>query len=410
MKQARRAERARGGIYTPAVVLLALTVAVSFLGIGFVMPLRALYGVRIGASSVEIGLMASVALLTGFLAAPAIGWLSDRVGHRTVLWLGLAAHGLLILAYIPISDPIQLIALRGLEGIAIVAVVPPARALMTALAPRSRQGEALGLLSSAQMSGILLGPVIGTLLASQVGYTPSFLVAAIPLVFGALGARLLLPGDRERLAAAATDAGTSGEAPALYAALFSRPLLLAYGLSAVLAVTSGLVTAIWSIFMLARGASLPVIGLSYTTYAIPAALATPFAGRLSDRRGRFAPVLAGLLLYAVIYFLFGVVLSPLVLVLLSGIEGFAAAMARSALDGFVADVMPQGARGKVQANYSAAGTAGSLVAATASGFLYAIGPGVPFVVAGAIFLLAAGVVCLPALTRLFHTAGRLRAA
>lgn len=394
-----------GRIYTPNVLLLTVTVGVSFLGLGFVMPLRALYGQQVGASSGEIGLMASAALLTGFLAAPAVGWLSDRFGQRSVLWLGLLAHGVLVLAYVPVRSPLLLIGLRGLEGIAIVAVLPPSRALMNAMAPRSRQGEALGLLSSSQMVGILLGPAIGTLLASQVGYTPSFLIAAVPLFAGALCARLLLPADHVHLRPA--DAASASLAP--YAALFSAPLVLTYVLAAVLAVTSGVITAIWSIYAVARGASLPVLGLTYTAYALPAALATPLAGRISDRRGRFTPILVGLLIYAACYVLFGLPVSPLALVALSAVEGIAAAVSRSALDGFLADVTPLGMRGKVQANYSAAQTGGSFVAATAAGFLYALGPGIPFVAAAGVFLVTAGVLCVPALGQIFVAGTQPRA-
>jgi hypothetical protein len=50
------------------------------------------------------------------------------------------------------------------------------------------------------------------------------------------------------------------------------------------------------------------------------------------------------------------------------LEGAATAFARSALDGLLADVMPQGVKGKVQANYTAAGLIGNLLGATFFGF------------------------------------------
>jgi MFS family permease len=386
----------RERIYTAPVLLLAATVGVSFLGLGFVMPLRALYGRQIGATSGEIGLMASVALLTGFLAAPGIGWLSDRFGHRTILWIGVLAHALLVLAYIPVDDPVVLIGLRGLEGIAIVSVLPPARALMNTLAPRSRQGEALALVSSAQMVGILMGPAAGTILASRVGYTPSFLLASIPLFTGAAGALLFLPG---RAATPATE--TDGALATRAALLFTPPLLLAYGLGAVYAVTNGVIQAIWSIYMADAGASLPLIGLSYTVFALPAGLLGPIAGRLSDRRGRYQPILLGLCGYAAIYVAFGLGVSPLWLVLLSGVEGVAAAFVGGALNGLLADALPTGAHGKGQANFSAAQTAGSFVGATAAGFLYALSPRAPFVATGVVFAAGAAVLLLPAVIALF---------
>lgn len=392
----------RDSVYTPAVLLLAAIVGISFLGLGFVMPLRALYGREIGASSGEIGLMASVALLTGFVAAPGLGWLTDRVGSRPVLAVGVLAHAVLVLAYIPVQDPVLLIVLRGLEGIAIVAVLPPARALMNAVAPRTRQGEALGLLGSAQMVGILMGPAIGAELASRAGYRDSFLVASVPLFIAAAAVWMFLPRE------ARDEKDGRVSAPVTNRALFRPAMLLVYGLTAVLGLTSGVIQAIWSIYMLDRGASLPVIGLSYTTYALPAGLMGPFAGRISDRRGRFWPIIGGLLLYAVIYIVFGLPISPFWLVVLSAIEGFAAAIARSGMDGLLADVMPAEGRGKAQANYSAAQTAGSFAGATAAGFLYAISPGAPFTINGVIFLITAGVLFLPSLGRLFPTRRALR--
>lgn len=400
MRRGPSGERGRESIYTPSILLLIALVGVSFLGVGFIMPLRSIYGERVGASPQEIGLMASAALLTGFCFAPVAGWLTDRVGHRRVLWVGILAHGFLVLAYIPAQNPLLLIGIRGLEGIAMAAILPPSRALMNTIAPKSRQGEASGLLSSAQMVGILLGPVLGTILASQFGYAPSFLVASVPLFLAAIAARLFLPAQAlEHASHAVAEAGAASLG--VSARLFSAPMRLAYGLSAALSLTNGVITAIWSIYMLKLGASLPVIGLSYTTYAIPTALLTPVVGRLSDRRGRFWPLLGGLLMYCGVYVVFGLGVSPLWMVLISAVEGVPAAFSRVALDGFLADVMPAGVRGKAQANYSAAGTFGSFIGATASGFLYAFSPGAPFFAVSAVFLVTAGALLVPSLARLF---------
>lgn len=435
MSLRRLASGVRGGgvaagatLYSPTFVLLTATVCVSYLGVGFILPLRALYGQRLGASSFEIGLMASVALLTGFLAAPPIGALADRVGQRTVLWLGLLVHGFLVLAYIPINSPLPLIGLRGLEGIAIVGILPPARALMNAIAPPGRQGEALGVLGSAQMVGLMLGPALGTLLASQVGWAPAFLVAAAPLFAGAVLARRYLPAGVPHLRApltsslpAAADEGrdvgpaptgdeilpgapaTSASAPpSMLSRLFAPRISLAYGLTAALALTQGVISAIWAIYMRLRGASLELIGLSYTTFAITALILAPLAGRFSDRRGRFRPLVAALALYAVLYCLYAAPIGPWWLILLSGVEGISGAVARSATDGLLADVTPPDLRGRVQANYSAAGTAGAFLMALLAGLLYGASPGLPFLVVGIAFaLVGAALLLLPPLRRTF---------
>jgi hypothetical protein len=52
------------------------------------------------------------------------------------------------------------------------------------------------------------------------------------------------------------------------------------------------------------------------------------------------------------------------------------------LDGLLADIIPQDARGKVQANYTAAGLIGNLIGATAAGLLYGYSTGLPFLIEG----------------------------
>ncbi len=392
-----RGTAAREVLYSPRLLLLAMTVGVSYLGVGFVLPLRAIYGEQIGASSFEIGLMASAALLSGFLTAPAIGWLADRVGQRRVLWSGLLAHGLLVLAYIPVRDPVLLIGLRALEGIAIVGILPPSRALMNGLAPRSRQGEALGVLSSAQMVGLMLGPALGTLLASQVGYGVAFLVAALPLFAGAVLARCFLPSQ----VASGDTAGDSAVPSTIRRALYAPRLLLPYALSATIALTQGVISALWAIYMLMRGASLQVIGLSYTVYAIIALILAPLSGRFSDQRGRYRPILLSLLIYAAIYCTYALPLGPLWLLLLSATEGIAGGIVRSALDGLLAEVTPAALRGRVQANYTAASTGGAFVMAALAGVLYGISPGLPFLVVGLAFIVASAGLLTPRVRTLF---------
>lgn len=393
----------RESMYTPTVLMLISIVGVSFLGLGLVMPLRALYGREIGASSTEIGLMTASFLLAGFIASPGIGWLADRFGYKNVLWVGLLLHAVLMLAYIPVQDPILLIGLRALEGIASVSVLPPTRALMNTLAPKTRQGEALGLLSASQTTGILIGPAVGAVLASQTGYILSFIIASVPLGIAALVTLLFLPREEKPEKSLATERG-------LFASgLFTRPLLLAYILQVVLMLTNGVVMSIWSLYMLDRGASLPLIGLSYTTFALPVIFLAPLGGRISDRYGRYWPFLIGMLLTGVIFCVYSTPVNAWAIVIISALEGATTAIARSALDGLFADVMPQRMKGKAQANYSAAGLIGNLIGATAAGLLYGYTTGLPFLVEGIICLAASTILLLPFFAREFRATRRTNA-
>jgi MFS family permease len=385
-------------LYTlPAIVLLT-AVAFSFVGLGFVMPLRTLYAREIGASSVEVGLMATSFLLASFAVTPAIGWLSDRVGYRNILGLSLLTYAWLLAAYVPVTSPGALIALRALEGVSAAGVLTPARALMNTLAPPDRYGEALGLVSTARTVGILAGPAVGTLLASGVGYTPAFLAASGVLTLTALAVFIMLRPHADVTPKAAAHAP-------VFSSGFTRPLALAYGLAMVLAWPQGVTPAIWSLYMQDRGASLPLIGLSFTTFALAASALAPLAGRISDRYGRWRPILAGLVLSGVVYCLYGLRLPPAWIIVLALVEGAGLAVVRVATDGFLADHVPQGIQGRIHALFSAAGTAGSLLGATVSGFLYAMEPGVPLLAMGVLYLLVpVALLVVPAIRYIFGTA------
>jgi MFS family permease len=370
-------------LYTPAVFLLILIVGISYLGLGFILPLRALYGRELGATSIEIGLMASSFLLAGFLATPFIGWLTDRFRYRSILLVGLAVHSVIVLVYIPVQTPSLLIALRALEGIATACILPPARALMNTLAPPTRQGEALGVLSASQTVGTLIGPAVGSLLASQVGYTLSFVLASLPLVVGAGVTLFFLPAVQST----PSEIRRVSQLPInVVSNLFTRQLILAYLLQLVLLITNGVAASVWSLYMLDRGASLPLIGLSFTTFALPIIFLSPLGGRFSDRHGRYGTLLLGLFLSGSVFCLYSLPLQPLWIIGISVVEGASIAIARGAVDGFLADVMPLGIKGKVQANYSAAGTLGSFLGSTAAGVLYIYAPGVPFLAEGLLYL------------------------
>jgi Arabinose efflux permease len=401
-------------LYTPVTLALVFIVATSYLGLGFVMPLRALYGREIGATSVEISAMASVFLLAGFLATPLIGWAIDRFSYRTILALGLLIHTCTTLAYIFAQNPWLLIALRAIEGIAAAGVLPPARALMNTITPRTRQGEALGLVSAAQTSGILIGPAAGAFLASRAGYALSFLLAASPLALGVVVTMLLLPAVHNQhgeyitrhtydvSVIRMTDTSILGIWLGGVRELFSRSLNIAYLFQFLLFIANGVAASIWSLYMLDRGASLPMIGLSFTTFALPIIFLAPLAGRFSDCTGRYLPLVSGLLLCAITFTLYSLPLSPLWIVVISVLEGAALSIVRAGVDGYLADVMPGDQKGKVQATYNAAGTAGSLLGSVGAGLLYLQSPGLPFLAEGALFLAALLVVLLlPGLRTLF---------
>jgi DHA1 family multidrug resistance protein-like MFS transporter len=160
--------------------------------------------------------------------------------------------------------------------------------------------------------------------------------------------------------------------------------------------------------MLDRGASITLIGLSFTTFALPIVLVAPFAGRFSDHSGRYGMLLVGLCLTGVVCFIYSLPLSPTWIVIISILEGTALALARGSVDGLLADVMPMGMKGKIQAIYSTAGTLGSFLGSLAAGILYLLSPGAPFFVEGILYSSTLLFLLFPPVRRWFSVQRALR--
>ncbi len=85
--------------------------------------------------------------------------------------------GVVILLQAFVTEAWQLLLLRALMGLT-SGYIPNAMALVAAQVPRERSGWALSCVSTGQIGGVILGPMLGGLLADWVGLRTVFIVTA----------------------------------------------------------------------------------------------------------------------------------------------------------------------------------------------------------------------------------------
>jgi DHA1 family multidrug resistance protein-like MFS transporter len=362
----------------PDLLLICLGVFVTFLGMGVVLPVRNLYAEQTGSSPEQIGLMSAAFLGATFLFLLPCGWLTDRVGRRVMLVSGLAIHGVIALLYLVFANPWAFIGLRFVEGIGAAAVLPAARAYLGDVTAPERRGEAYGAFSAAVSVGLLLGPGIGSELA-LFGYAAPF-IASSAMAFALTALSLLRVDDRRAKQSLPTATET------LSLSMFDRRLLkvnlwgamtLTFGRNIAL----GLFNVLWSIWLndlaiqqgLSHAASLSLIGLSYTTFALPQLFLQPFGGRFADRHRRTYLVLIPGILLSIVYLSYGLLLSIPLICLFAFFEGTLVSFFQPATDSYLIDVSPDEARGLIQGLFYAIGMVGGFISAIATPTLY--GPG-----------------------------------
>src|ERR1700737_2931686 len=140
--------------------------AITSLGIGFFLPILPLFIAGRGATSLLVGLVFGAGIAGRALVQYPAGWLSDRVGRRPVLVLGLLAYALLFPLYLLPVPAFALIAVRFVHALAGGSVSIAATALIADLTATEERGQAFGRLRASDMAGILLGPPLTGLVAA----------------------------------------------------------------------------------------------------------------------------------------------------------------------------------------------------------------------------------------------------
>lgn len=189
----------RGGATreTRRLPLLFLTVLVDLVGFGIVLPLLPLYARDFGADGIQTGLLVSVYSLVQLVMAPIWGRISDRVGRRPVLILGLLGSGAAYLVFANAGSLATLFLSRIVGGIG-GSTIPVAQAYIADVTPPERRAGNMGLIGAAFGLGFVIGPMLGGILSGVspgAPTAPGYTAAAL-CVLNAFAAVLFLPESR----------------------------------------------------------------------------------------------------------------------------------------------------------------------------------------------------------------------
>jgi MFS family permease len=145
--------------------ILFVTVFLDLVGFGIIIPFLAYYVESFGARAAVVGLLMSSYSLAQFVFAPVWGRLSDRVGRRPILLLGLlgSVAGFTIFG---LASTLSMLFLgRALMGI-FGATIPTAQAAVADVTAPEDRARGMGLIGAAIGLGFILGPALGGLLAN----------------------------------------------------------------------------------------------------------------------------------------------------------------------------------------------------------------------------------------------------
>jgi DHA1 family multidrug resistance protein-like MFS transporter len=358
---------------------VAAAVFVQWAGAAAVLPMLPLFLRREHTSVGLVGVVMASFFAAGVLTQYAAGHLSDRVGHRRVMLGGLAVYAVSSFGFLLSIGAGGYVFFRALQGLGAGALEIAGLALVSLVVPLERRGRAFSKVFAAQLSGMALGPVVGSVIGLDhvkwlfVISGVSAVVAMWPVIARTHLGQPVVPSH------------------VLAPLRISRGLIGVIIVGVVAGLCAGVYETCWSLLMTSRGAAQWQIGLSWTLFAVSFAVASPVAGRLSDRLDRRWVALWASALSSSFILVYAFLPQPVWLMGLGLVEAVGSALAFPAAQSLLSQMAHPEALGRAQGLFTTAQSAAMALGAGVSGYLFAVTRWAPFIGAGvlAMLLLAA---------------------
>jgi DHA1 family multidrug resistance protein-like MFS transporter len=172
--------------------LLSFNLFIIMVGIGLVIPILPFYVEKFGADAATLGFLVAVFALMQFFFAPIWGRLSDRIGRKPLITLGLFGFALAEFIFAFATDLWMLFLSRIIAGTFGAAIMPSAMAYVSDVTTPEKRGQGMGYLGAAMGLGIVVGPGIGGWL-SEFSLSFPFLFAGIAASLAGIVSIFVLP-------------------------------------------------------------------------------------------------------------------------------------------------------------------------------------------------------------------------
>jgi DHA1 family multidrug resistance protein-like MFS transporter len=309
-----------------------------------VLPLFALY---LGAGPEAIGFAVGVSTVTGIFFKLPSGALSDVIGRKRTMLIGLFFFAFMPFSYLLVKDYNQLIVIRFLHGLATAIYGPVAMAVVADIAGKNK-GEMLSWFSSVTIIGNLLGaPLGGFILHSASGaaapsiteFHYAYLASGITGMLSLILAIGILRGNGAVNKGKGLKEASLKFVSGIKEVISDRRIAITSAMEGLQNMTMGALEAFLPIYAVTvAGLNEFQAGLLWGVQVITTILSKPVMGRASDKYGRKALIITGLIICAVSFGLIPVVERFYLLMLAAAFFGLGEALVTSSGAAFVADL------------------------------------------------------------------------
>ncbi len=275
-------------------IILFFMLFLVMVGFGIIIPIMPFFLTSLGGNASVLGLFMATYSLMHLLFAPFWGRLSDRIGRRPVILIGLSGYGITFILFGFTDQLGMMFAVRILSGAISSATLPTALAYVADITEEDERSQGIGLMTAAMGLGMIIGPALGGWLGQQQFSLPFFVAGGLALIIWPF-AFLYLP---ETLTTAKSI--PQNITPNTTTTELNSSLFLLFMLILILNFSTTMFEATFVYFAARRAAFGPKeIGLLFTVLGIIAVIIQGgLIGRLSKRFGDMNLMKGGLLISA----------------------------------------------------------------------------------------------------------------
>jgi len=309
-----------------------------------VLPLFALY---LGAGPEAIGFAVGISTVTGIFFKLPAGALSDVIGRKRTMLIGLVVFAVMPFTYLWVKDYSLLVVIRFLHGLATAIYGPVAMAVVADIAGRNK-GEMLSWFSSVTIIGNLLGaPLGGFILHSAPGavgpslleFRYAYLASGIAGVLSLVVALSVLRGDKVQEKGRGLKEAYKKFSSGIKEVISDKNVVITSGMEGLQNLTVGALEAFLPIYAVTvAGLNEVQAGLLWGVQVIVTILSKPVMGRTSDRHGRKLLICVGMVLCALSFGAIPLLQSFYTLIMAAIIFGLGESFVTSSSAALVADI------------------------------------------------------------------------
>lgn len=165
-----------------ALPILFLVMFLVMVGFGIIIPVIPFYAEEIGATPTQLGLLMAVYSLMQLLFAPMWGRISDRIGRKPVIMIGILGLSISFFLMAISTELWMLFAARIIGGLLSSANMPTVMAYVADITSEEDRGKGMGIIGASVGLGFIFGPAIGGVFSQSSLNTPFYLAGATSLL------------------------------------------------------------------------------------------------------------------------------------------------------------------------------------------------------------------------------------